>query len=222
MPVEVTESRQAVLVIGPWCLTPTELPSNEIAVGVALLQTMDKAGLPLLFLALSVVSFIVLYLPYLFVRRSNAVAAAGELQLKVVRPGVRLWRRTGQALCFVLACFGVAAVLGDVLAAPEGGVHLLPSTVSLVLVPVLLAIAELANRFVDPFAVEIRENGIVHSVWFSPWNAIRSYRWTGGKSPTLIVQTASYGFIRFGVLGDQRKLAQSLLQEHVASAIARK
>ncbi len=173
--------------------------------------TYDWMALTILIIPLVFVS---LFLPFVLFGKAHAMGAAGELQLKVVRPRIRLWYRVGLAFC---ASLGAAVIILH-FAAPEGGSHWLPSTLPLVVLSILVIVDRVFG--LDPWVVEMRENGIVvHSTAFLPWNRIIDYRWKEGKVPTMVLQISRWGFIRVGVLPEQREAVQTLFRGHVPAAI---
>jgi hypothetical protein len=158
--------------------------------------------------------FVSLFLPVELFGKAHAMAKAGELQLKVVRPRIRLWNRVGLVVC---ACLGAAVIVLH-FAAPEGRSHWLQSSLPLL----VLLILAIVNRVfgLDPWGVEIRENGIVlHSTAFVPWNRIVGYRWREGRVQTMVCQVSRCGFIHVGVLPEQREGVQTLLHSHVPAVI---
>ena len=187
---------------------------NRTTVGADMVDTCSD-WMPLTILLFSIV-FGSLFLPFLLFGKAHATAAAGELQLKVVRPRIRLWHRIGLVIG---VCLGAAVIILH-FAGPEGRSHWLQSSLPLMIV----AILEIANRVfgLDPWVEEIRENGIVlHSIAFLPWDRIIDCRWKDGRVPTMVFQISRCGFIHVGVLPEQREDVQTLLQGHVPAVIGR-
>lgn len=149
-------------------------------------------------------------LPWNWFQRRKAIAAAGALRLRLVRPRVRRWRRVEVSLWILIT----TAFLAHAFLGKNAKDLLMPGSLLL-----LIAVNEVYRLIgLDLWAVEIRENGLVAMEGFIPWDRLQTYRWEDGKIPTLVLQLGKYAFKRYGVAPEQKSTIDELFREHIQSA----
>ena len=79
-------------------------------------------------------------------------------------------------------------------------------------------IAEVGLFGLELSLVELRENGLVQSDVFIPWDRVQTYRWEEGEIPTLVLQFGKQAFKRYGVAAGQRDMIDECLREHLRDA----